>query len=81
MGHSQNTEPRLTQISRLTEIYAALGYDLPDLPTSGEEIYKVQSARGTPAHNMPEFEVSTPSSFISGRVHLFFFANLTANEL
>lgn len=56
--------------------YAALGYDLPDLPTSVEAIYKLQPDRGTPAHNIPEFGVSTSNSFISGRIHLFFFANL-----
>lgn len=45
--------------------YAALGYDLPDLPTSVEAIYKLQPDRGTPAHNIPEFGVSTSNSFIS----------------
>lgn len=77
----QCTESRLTQVFRLPEIYAVLGYDLPDLPTSVEATYKVNYARGIAAQNALELEVSTPNSFVSGRTHLSFFANLMVNEL
>lgn len=59
--------------SRLTELYSALGYNLPDLPLLVEEILTVHPTKSTPAYpGSPEFENLTYDSFIVGTALLSF---------
>ena len=57
---------------RLIELYNALGYNLPDLPSSVEGIYKVHPAKSVPVcPGSLEFTNLTHSCLVPGKIQLF----------